>query len=394
MATSYSNANGNSTIANNTISNIVGGGAITGMTSVQGKQLITNNTLTGLTTTGASIVNGISITGGSNQSVTKNKIGNLETNNAGGSVNGVLVSGGLLATVVNNTIGDLRTPIRTGAADGVRGISLTLTTANGTVNVYHNTINLNATSTGVDFSSSGVFHAASATATTAVLDLRNNIIVNNSVANGTGNSVALRRSTNSLANFATTSNNNDLVAPIIFSDGTTTAATLAAYQALVAPRETNSFSATPNFLSTVVSNANYLHIDPSIPTLIESGATPIASVTDDFDGNIRQGILGYVGTGSAPDVGADEFAGLLGTTTFDESNFSFYPNPTSGVLNIISNGKEISEVTVVNLLGQTIMIEKVNGLEVQIDLSSLSRAAYLVRVVAEGQEKVIKVLKQ
>jgi hypothetical protein len=31
--------------------------------------------------------------------------------------------------------------------------------------------------------------------------------------------------------------------------------------------------------------------------------------TDDFDGDIRQGNGGYVGTGTAPDIGADEFVG-------------------------------------------------------------------------------------
>ena len=394
LATSYSNANGNSTVANNTISNITGGGAVTGITSVQGKQLITNNTVTGLTTTGASIVNGISVTGGSNQSVAKNKIGNLEANNATGTVNGVLISGGLLATISNNLIGDLRTPIRTSAVDGVRGISVTVATALSNINIYNNTININATSTGADFSTSGIFHTTNATATTAVLDLRNNIVVNNSVANGTGNSVAFRRSSTTLANFAATSNNNDFVAPIIFADGTATAATIPAYQAIVTPREAASFSAVPNFLSTVVANPNYLHIDSTIATLIESGATVIATVGDDYDGNIRFGAGGYVGTGTAPDVGADEFSGPLSTTTFNDSNFSAYPNPTSGILNISSSNATITEVTVINLLGQIIMTKKVNGLDVQIDLSALSRAAYLVRVVAEGQEKVIKVLKQ
>ena len=396
MSTSYSNANGNSIVANNTISNVVGGGAVIGITSFQGKQLFSNNTISGLSTTGSSIVNGISITGGSNQNLLKNKIGNLEANNAVGLVNGLIVSGGLLATISNNLIGDLRTPTRTGVADGIRGISLTSTTATSNINVYNNTINLNALSTGVDFSSSGIFHTTSATATTAALDLRNNIIVNNSVPTGTGDSVAFRLSAAGLANFAATSDNNNFVASVIYNDGVTTAETVGAYKTIVIPRDSSSFNAIPNFLSTVVANPAYLHINPAIFTPIESGGSSIATVTDDFDGDIRQGAEDYTGTGTTPDVGADEFGGLpvLSTSVFSDLTFSVHPNPASGIININSTTLTIFEVTVINLLGQTVLTKRANSLDIQIDLSGLSRAAYLIRVVADGQEKVIKVLKQ
>ena len=46
------------------------------------------------------------------------------------------------------------------------------------------------------------------------------------------------------------------------------------------------------------------------PTQLESGAVNIAGITDDYDMDIRQGNPGYVGTGTAPDVGADEFNGI------------------------------------------------------------------------------------
>ncbi len=393
LTASLSNANGNSTVSNNTISNITGGGSMVGLISSQGRQIITNNTVTNLSTAGNAVVNGISITGGTNQTVTKNKIGNLESTNTTGSVNGLLISGGLLVNATNNLIGNLVTPIRNSTTDGVRGISITSTAATSNVNIYNNSITIAAVSTGTDFSTSGIFHTTNATATTAVLDLRNNIIVNTSTSTGAGNSVAFRRSSAVLTNFAATSNNNDLVAPIIFADGTNTSATIVAYQTLVAPREALSITAIPTFLSVVTSNPNFLHIDGTVTSPIESGASVIATVTDDFDGDIRQGAGGYTGTGTAPDMGADEFESTLSTTSFDDSNFVFYPNPTNGILNIIYT-TAISEVTVMNLLGQTVMITKTNDLNVQIDLSSLSRAAYLVKVIADGQEKVIKVLKQ
>jgi hypothetical protein len=52
-----------------------------------------------------------------------------------------------------------------------------------------------------------------------------------------------------------------------------------------------------------------LHIPNSTSTLLESGGANVTGITTDFDGNIRQGNAGYVGTGLAPDIGADEFEG-------------------------------------------------------------------------------------
>jgi len=83
----------------------------------------------------------------------------------------------------------------------------------------------------------------------------------------------------------------------------------------------------------------------------------------------------------------------LGTTGFDNANFSFYPNPTSGILNI-SYSDEITNVTVVNMIGQIIMDRKANQNEVQIDLSTLPASTYFVKVESNGNSKVVKVIKQ
>jgi trimeric autotransporter adhesin len=83
----------------------------------------------------------------------------------------------------------------------------------------------------------------------------------------------------------------------------------------------------------------------------------------------------------------------LKNTDFDTLNFSYYPNPTSGILNI-DFSREISEVTVTNMLGQTIMNKKTNSSNVQVDLSSFADATYFVKVVSEGKEKTVKVIKK
>jgi hypothetical protein len=83
----------------------------------------------------------------------------------------------------------------------------------------------------------------------------------------------------------------------------------------------------------------------------------------------------------------------LGNDEFDNINFSFYPNPTSSILNI-SYSKIISEVSVSNVLGQLVLNKKTNSSEVQIDLSPLAEAPYFVKVISEGKEKTIKVIKK
>lgn len=83
---------------------------------------------------------------------------------------------------------------------------------------------------------------------------------------------------------------------------------------------------------------------------------------------------------------------FLNTTSFDDSSFNLYPNPTSGIVTI-SYSKPISEVVVINMLGQTIMDKKTNDLEVQIDLSNFSKSTYLVKVISEGAIKTMKVIR-
>ena len=132
----------------------------------------------------------------------------MQSSSATGSVNGILISGGTTVNIYNNLIGDLRVPSANSATDLIRGINITSTTVSSSINVYFNTIYLNASSTGTNFSSSAIYHTTSATATTASLDLRNNSITNTSTPKGTGLTVAYRRSSSALTNYASTSNNN------------------------------------------------------------------------------------------------------------------------------------------------------------------------------------------
>jgi trimeric autotransporter adhesin len=307
-----------STVTGNTVSNITGASTIAGInigTSSANLSLnVYNNTITALNGTGAATVHGILDVLGTNTSIYKNKIYDLQANNATGIASGITVTAttsGSTHNVYNNIIGDLRAPLTTSASSAVIGINVTSTTASTNINVDDNSIYLNATSAGANFSTSGVFHTTSVTASTSALTLRNNIIVNNSTPNGTGIAAAYRRSSTTLTNYTSSSNNNLFYAGVpsasrlIFYDGTNSDQTLAAYKGRVAARDANSVTENPNFISTTGSNVNFLHINAAIATQIESAGLPIStpvSITDDFDGNARNV--------STPDIGADEFAGI------------------------------------------------------------------------------------
>jgi hypothetical protein len=187
-----------------------------------------------------------------------------------GIVNAVQVSGATASssiTIQNNLIGDLRAPSAS-AVDPIRGISVISTGLTSSVKVYYNTVYLNTASSGANFGSTGIYHTTNATATTAALDLRNNIISNTSVPNGTGLTVAYRRSSATLTNYAATSNNNLFyggavgINQLIFYDGANSDQTLMTYKTRVSPRDAQSVTedliTTSKFLSTSGPSASFL----------------------------------------------------------------------------------------------------------------------------------------
>ena len=178
------------TVASNTIATLTSsglGGTVLGITGGSGSITVLNingNTINGLSSSNSTgLVSGISVSAGATVNVFKNKIYDLLESGATTllAVNGILVSSGTTVNVYDNLVGDLRATAAN-LADAIRGLSVTSTTATTSYNLSYNTIYLNATSSGANFGTSGIFHTTSATATTAALTLRNNIVVNLSTA--------------------------------------------------------------------------------------------------------------------------------------------------------------------------------------------------------------------
>lgn len=364
--------NGSGNISNNTITNCSTPALLVGLTVTAGSFNIFSNNINNLTSTGTSVtgmsitggtthniyyhsihtlsspalaatVSAISVSGGTTVKVYKNKIYGLSNSAVlvSGGVQGISVSGGTTVSIYNNLVGNLTTP-SANFDDAIRGISVVGTAS---VNVYYNTVYLNASSTGANFGSSAMYGSTAST-----ISMRNNILYNISTPGASGRTVAYRRNAVSFANYAAASNNNFFLAGtpgatrLIFYDGTTGYQTLATYQGIsgLAPRDNVSVtSLSLPFVSTVGSSLNFLHLNGS--SAAESGGANILTFTDDYDDEIRQGNPGYAGTGTAPDIGADEFESVVCPATPTITSLSAGPYYAGDVITI--TGTNLSGIT-------------------------------------------------
>ena len=83
----------------------------------------------------------------------------------------------------------------------------------------------------------------------------------------------------------------------------------------------------------------------------------------------------------------------LSNNSFDTINFTAYPNPVKDVLNL-SYSSTISNVKVVNLLGQQVINKITNDKDVQINMSDLAAGAYIVNITVEDSVHSMKIIKQ
>jgi Ig-like domain CHU_C associated/Secretion system C-terminal sorting domain len=362
----------------NTISNLIhsGTGTVYGLyaNSVAGTRNVIGNTISKLTGAGTTVA-GLAMAA-STPNIRGNKIYDISSTSAAApTVTGILMtslSSGV-ATIYNNLIGDIKAPAASSnivTAPAVRGIG-TIGVGSYTYDIGFNSIYLNASSTGTNFGSAGIFHTGNATATLGNLLMRNNNIVNASTPVGTGYTVAFQRSSTALNNFDVASNRNNFYAGtggasnLIYFDGTNADITLAAYQSRVTAREAASVSENPSFVSTTSTSSDFLKIDVTTPTQLESGAVAITGVTTDFAGNSRNA--------TTPDIGAFEFAGTTPAPAF--ANMSSSPALTtacvksnraitidittaagtisSATLNYAHNGVAQTAVTMTNSTGNT-----------------------------------------
>jgi hypothetical protein len=299
---------------NNTISNLTtssGTGACYGIfhtgsgTGGPHKARISGNTLSNFSSASDSI-EGIRIVTVDSLNLENNRIVKFAT--VSGKVEGINITStqaGLLGVVSNSVIGDFTT-VSSNSSDAISGININGTTATS-IKFFYNSVYLQASSSGGSFGSSAFAFNSS-----VPVDLRNNIFINRSNAASGGGVRVLTRNGASGGLLNTSNNNAYFVSDstisnnFIFSDGTNNYQSFNAYRNFVG-FENSSFAENVSFLSVDGANANFLKVNTSTETRIESGGTiSNLGITTDAIGVPRFGAVGYAGTGTATDIGAYE----------------------------------------------------------------------------------------
>ncbi len=83
----------------------------------------------------------------------------------------------------------------------------------------------------------------------------------------------------------------------------------------------------------------------------------------------------------------------LKNTEFEGSDFVYYPNPVKDMLEI-SAPHTISQIGVYNILGQQVLLQKVDASRAKINMSSLSQGTYIVRITSDKKLSNLKVIKE
>lgn len=120
---------------------------------------------------------------------------------------------------------------------------------------------------------------------------------------------------------------------------------------------------------------------------------PLITVTGRTPGEVLYYRVWEYGGNVFGTVQVSAYDASLSSGSFDTSNFVAYPNPVKDILNL-SYKSAISNVRVVNLLGQEVLKSNFNANDVQVNMSSLSAGAYIVNITVEDTVHSIKVIKE
>jgi hypothetical protein len=133
-----------------------------------------------------------------------------------------------------------------------------------------------------------------------------------------------------------------------------------------------------------------------------SGITPAGLAVNvpltAYSGTVRLAFWSTRGVVADPvdiDFFVDNFAitATAGVYSPDILGFTYYPNPTQGVVNFDAI-QPISRIAVRNMLGQVIENIKVDALSMQINLATYATGMYLVEVTTAGRTNIVRIIKE
>ena len=239
--------------------------------------------------------------------IRNNVVHNIDGKNAVDGGFGIELSGdignpGINNQVYNNMVYDIKS-----SSNRASGIQLWYVNNS---KIYYNTVYLFGSGTGTTTNGSAALYISH---TCTNVEAKNNILVNTRDESPYFASAIYDYSASNL-----TSDYNDLYSDnYLVRIGNTNYNSLAEWQ--ITGKDKHSITEMPNFIEP------YLHINESIATNLEKGATPIEGIDTDFDENTRNA--------TTPDIGADEFDGVVVGVEEEQplpTEFALeqnYPNP-------------------------------------------------------------------
>ncbi len=328
-------ANVNNTYTNNTLNTSWNGIALLGVVGNEANNTITNNNIGSTTTNNKIGCTGIYVSNQANFNVSNNTVFGVSFSGAnfitGISINGT-ISGG---TVSKNKISDIKNPSSTGYP--AYGINLNSTSilanvtlsnnfifdiagygnattreynghgiviyAGGGYSIYNNTVNMN-TSQSVAARASALFvQSGLTTSNSGNINIINNIFSNTQTTNATSSVAIYSSSINTI--YSSINYNNYFCLNTIIGGY---------YNSTGGLSTTTSFTSLMTNLGSTVGNLNVLpsftsatdlHLTTSGNCSLNNAGTPISGITTDYDGATR--------STTTPDIGADEFTGDINT---------------------------------------------------------------------------------
>ncbi|MDD4760480.1 MAG: T9SS type A sorting domain-containing protein [Bacteroidaceae bacterium] len=133
--------------------------------------------------------------------------------------------------------------------------------------------------------------------------------------------------------------------------------------------------------------------DIVVPADAEIGTTRMR-VKKTFNASLNNPCSAEDGWGQAEDYTIEVTEGSgVSVTEHALSGFSYFPNPSSGMLQLQSV-KNMESVSLYNLVGQEVFTAKVNAASSTIDVSHLSAGTYIMKVFANGEMGTYKFMKK
>lgn len=85
--------------------------------------------------------------------------------------------------------------------------------------------------------------------------------------------------------------------------------------------------------------------------------------------------------------------GCLGNEEFVANTIQLYPNPVIDVVTIASS-ETMTQIEVVNMLGQLIYSKPINEMETKVDMTRYASGSYIIRVLVEDKVQTFKIIKK